>query len=108
MERLTRDTTQARRLSVNVCLSLAHRRPGGRIFMDEAPWPRPFRARKSRLTSEVPVYHRSELSNEITVLAVFSDGKGNEVTGPMPICLQHALEEHLVTWFLRKAHGELW
>ena len=108
MERLTRDPTLAQRLAVNVRLSLSHRRHGGRILMDKAPWPRPLRARKSRLTGEAPVYHRSELSKEITVLAIFSDDEGNEVTGPMPICLQHAPEDHLVTWFFRKTHGELW
>ena len=109
MERFIRDPTLAQRLAVNVRLSLSHRRHRGRVLsMDKAPWPRPIRARKSRLAGESPVYHISELSADIVVLASFSDDEGNEVTGPMPVCLQHAPEEHLVTWFFRKTQGELW
>ena len=109
MERLARDPTQAQRLAVNVCLLLSHRRHGGRILsMDKAPWPRPVRTRKSRLAGESPVYHISELSADIVVLASFSDDEGNEVMGPMPVRLQSAPEEHLVTWFVRKTLGDLW
>ena len=107
MERIARDPAQLTRLTVNM-LALVSRRSGGRVFIDKAPWPRPLRARQSRVTNEAPVYNISELSKEFTALAVFSDDQGHEVTGPLQICLQHAPENHLVTWFLRKAHGELW
>ena len=107
MERIAGDPAQLTRSTVNM-LALVGRRSWGRIFIDKAPWPRPLRARQSRVTNEAPVYNISELSKEFTALAVFSDDKGNEVTGPLQICLQHAPEDHLVTWFLRKAHGELW
>ena len=107
MERIARDPAQLTRSTVNM-LALVSRRSGGRVFIDKAPWPRPLRARQSRVTNEAPVYNISELSKEFTALAVFSDDQGHEVTGPLQICLQHAPEDHLVTWFLRKAHGELW
>ena len=108
MERFTHDPTLAQRLAVNVHLSLLHRRHGGRaLSMDKAPWPRPIRARTSKLAGKSPVYHISELSADILVLTSFSDDEGNEVMSPMPVRLQSAPEEQLVTWFFRKTLGDL-
>ena len=108
MERFTHDPTLAQRLAVNVRLSLWHRRQGGQILsMDKAPWPRPIRARTSKLAGESPVSHIYDLSSDILILASVSDEEGNEVMRPTPFRLRSAPAEPLVTWFFRKTLGDL-